>query len=205
MISKAVEMSKQSVTRLIEQFRNAPEVSSPAYKEIWVREQFIDPLLYELGWEKNKPGAVLLDGLVSEDRLRSLGMVKSPDYACYISGKRQFFIEAKKPSVNIEKSSSPAYQIRKYGWNADVPVGILTDFEEFGFYDCRVAPNLSDSTDRGRFVYFRYEDLLDRWDWIAGLFSRESITAGSLQDFVLKHKKVPGAIPIDFANLIMLL
>ena len=204
MISKAVEMSKQSVTRMIEQFRNAPEVSSPAYKEIWVREQFIDPLLYELGWEKNKPGAVLLDGLVSEDRLRSLGMVKSPDYACYISGKRQFFIEAKKPSVNIEKSSSPAYQIRKYGWNADVPVGILTDFEEFGFYDCRVAPNLSDSTDRGRFEYFRYEDLLDRWDWIAGLFSRESITAGSLQDFVLKHKKVPGAIPIGEAFLLEL-
>lgn len=200
----AIKLSNKVIKNLVVQFRNAPEVLSASYKEIWVREQFIDPMLNELGWKKITPGAILLDGIVSEDRLRNLGMVTSPDYGCYVKGQRHFFIEAKKPSVNIQKSINPAYQIRKYGWNANLPVGLLTDFQEFGFYDCRIAPNLTDPTDRGRFEYFSYEELPEKWDWICQLISRDSVIAGSLEAFASQQKKVPGAVPIGEAFLLEL-
>jgi hypothetical protein len=47
-----------------------------------------------------------------------------------------FFVEAKKPSVFIKDDITPAYQVRRYGWSAKLPISIITDFEEFAIYDC---------------------------------------------------------------------
>lgn len=190
-------MSKAKIQKLTREFLSAPEeVLAPEFKELWVREQFIDPLLHALGWEKVRAGAVVLDGLVTEDRLRGLGATRAPDYACYLSGQRQFFVEAKKPSVNLATDPTPAHQIRRYCWNAGLAVGLLTDFEEFCFYDCRTHPNESDPTDTGRFRYFKVSDLLDNWEWLSGLLSREAVSGGSLRNFELERKAPPGAKPI---------
>ena len=52
---------------------------------------------------------------------------------------RKFFVEAKKTSVNIKDDISPAFQLRRYAWSAKLPLSILTDFEEFAVYDCRIS------------------------------------------------------------------
>jgi hypothetical protein len=36
------------------------------------------------------------------------GATKAPDYGFYVGGARKFFVEAKKPSVNLEGDTSPA-------------------------------------------------------------------------------------------------
>ena len=70
------------------------------------------------------------------------GATKAPDYAFRIGGTRKFFVEAKKPSVNLKDDISPAYQLRRYAWSAKLPLSILTDFEEFAVYDCRHKPDI---------------------------------------------------------------
>ncbi len=60
------------------------------------------------------------------------GATKAPDYSFRIGGKRIFFLEAKKPSINIKNAIHPAYQLRRYAWTAKLPLSILTDFEAFG-------------------------------------------------------------------------
>ena len=55
-----------------------------------------------------------------------------------IGGNRKFFLEAKKPAVDISEAVSPAYQLRRYAWSAKLPISILTDFEDFAVYDCRI-------------------------------------------------------------------
>ena len=194
-------MSNSVAAKLAKEFISAPEALSPAFKELWVREQFIDPLLTALGWDKVRVGAVVLDGLVTEDRLRGLGATRAPDYACYLLGQRQFFIEAKKPSVNLVTDPAPAHQIRRYSWNAGLAIGLLTDFEEFCFYDCRSHPHETDPADTGRFEYFKVSELPDRWDWVSGLLSRDAVAAGSLNSFEQKHKAGHGAKPIGDAFL----
>ena len=194
-------MSNSVVAKLAREFISAPEALSPAFKELWVREQFIDPLLTALGWDKVRVGAVVLDGLVTEDRLRGLGATRAPDYACYLLGQRQFFIEAKKPSVNLVTDPAPAHQIRRYSWNAGLAIGLLTDFEEFCFYDCRSHPHETDPADTGRFEYFKVSELPDRWDWVSGLLSRDAVAGGSLNSFEQKHKAGHGAKPIGDAFL----
>jgi hypothetical protein len=53
-----------------------------------------------------------------------------------VGGKRLFFVEAIKPSVSVKDEIQPAYQVRRYGWSAKLPISIITDFEEFSVYDC---------------------------------------------------------------------
>ena len=65
--------------------------------------------------------AVLIEGA-------NKGATKAPDYAFRIGGTRKFFLEAKKPSVNIKGDPGPAFQLRRYGWSAKLPLSILTDF-----------------------------------------------------------------------------
>ena len=75
---------------------------------------------------------------IHEAAIKVGGRTKAPDYCFRVGGgKASFFVEAKKPSVDIRDAPSPAYQLRRYAWSAKLPVSILTDFEEFAVYDCR--------------------------------------------------------------------
>ena len=84
------------------------------------------------------------------------GKIKNPDYSFRLfdsslgSMKRKFFIEVKRPSINIEAGAYPAFQLRRYAWNAHLPLSILTDFEELAVYDCRNRPDPKDSAATGR-------------------------------------------------------
>jgi len=74
--------------------------------------------------------------VVREDKVKIDGThqtvgLQAPDYSFRIGGARKFFVEAKKPSVNIREAAEPAYQIRRYAYTAKLPLSILTNFEEF--------------------------------------------------------------------------
>ena len=88
--------------------------------------------------------------MIHEDSLEVEGAAKAPDYAFRIGGMRKFFVEAKKPAVNIEYDIYPAFQLRRYAWSAKLPLSILTDFEEFAVYESRSKPDKSDSAATGR-------------------------------------------------------
>src|SRR3989304_7772548 len=78
--------------------------------------------------------------VIHEDAIKIGGYTKAPDYCFRIGGTRKFFVEAKKPAVDIRQDASPAFQLRRYAWSAQLPLSILTDFEEFAVYDCRIKP-----------------------------------------------------------------
>ena len=75
--------------------------------------------------------------VIHEHSISIAGGTKAPDYCFRLSGVPKFFVEAKKPSINIKDDTHPAYQLRRYAWSAKLPLSILTDFEEFAVYDCR--------------------------------------------------------------------
>lgn len=80
--------------------------------------------------------------VVHEFSVEVAGQGKKADYAFRTGAEKfDFLVEAKKPSVKIESSQDAAFQIRRYGWSAKLPINILTDFEHFAVYDCRSKPN----------------------------------------------------------------
>jgi predicted type IV restriction endonuclease len=87
------------VVGLVERFEaDRKTYRSTAYKEQWVRQDFIDPLFEALGWDVvNKSGVPVGPhrGVIPEDAIRVRGATKAPDYGFYIGGTRKFYVEAK--------------------------------------------------------------------------------------------------------------
>jgi len=131
------------VSELVDRFReHADAYHAGRYNETQIRREFIDPLFKALGWDvDNSQGyAEAYKDVIHEDAIRIGGATKAPDYCFRIGGIRKFFVEAKKPRVDIKGDPGPAFQLRRYAWSAKLPLSILTDFEELAVYDCRVKP-----------------------------------------------------------------
>jgi hypothetical protein len=151
----------KKVSELIERFdRNLNAYKQGRYNETQLRLEFINPFFEELGWDiTNKQGyAEAYKEVVHEDAIKVGGATKAPDYSFRIGGIRKYFLEAKKPSVDIKQDIHPAYQLRRYAWSAKLPLSILTDFEEFAVYDCRVKPVKIDKASHSRILYLTYTD-----------------------------------------------
>jgi hypothetical protein len=127
--------------------------------------------------------------VVHEDAIKVGGTTKAPDYCFRVGGTRKFFLEAKKPSVDIHGEPGPAYQLRRYAWSAKLPLSILTDFAEFAVYDGRIPPCLGDPASVARIMYLTCDQYADHWDDIASIFSKEALLQGSFDKYVLSHKK----------------
>jgi hypothetical protein len=144
------------ITELVDRFhRRRDEYRRADYNETQARRELIDPFFEALGWDI----AHRLGGtreVKHEDSVRVRDKAKAPDYGFYLNGRRVFFVEAKKPAVDLAGQISPAYQLRRYAWSARLPVSILTDFEEFAVYDTRVRPQPADKPAVARARYHTY-------------------------------------------------
>ena len=188
------------VIELVETFdRNIDTYRSQEYNETQVRREFIDPFFYELGWDiANEAGyAHAYKDVIHEDAIKIGGATKAPDYCFRIGGTRKFFLEAKKPSVNIKGDPHPAYQLRRYAWSAKLPLSILTDFEEFAVYDCLSRPKQTDRASTARIKYLTYKDYLENWQEIADTFSKEAVLKGSFDKFAVSAKGKRGTTTVD--------
>jgi len=175
-----------AILRLIEHFdRQSDQVRSPDYNETQIRIDFVNPMFAELGWDMDNAQryAEQYREVVHEDRIKVAGATKAPDYSFRIGGTRKFFLEAKKPSVNIKESWEPAYQLRRYAWSAKLAVSILTDFEELAIYDCRIQPKQFDKASVARREYITYQQYPERWDFISGTFSKQAVLRGDFDRY----------------------
>jgi predicted type IV restriction endonuclease len=193
------------VVELVDRFHaDRNQYRATSYKEEWIRQDFIDPLFETLGWDvANKSGVPVgpQREVIPEDAIKVRGATKAPDYGFYLGGARKFFVEAKKPSVNLEGDTSPAFQLRRYAWSAKLPLSILTDFEEFATYDCRVEPKMEDGSRTARLDFLTYEQYPDRWEEIAAIFSKEAVLAGALEKYAEETRRRRGTETVDSAFL----
>ncbi len=190
----------KEVIELIEQFeRNIESYKGQGYKEAGVRSEFIDPFFEALGWDiANKGGtAEAYKDVIHEDAIKIGGTTKAPDYCFTISGIRKFFVEAKKPSVDIKSDISPAYQLRRYAWSAKLPLSILTDFEEFAVYDCQIRPNVNDKPSTARIFYCTYKEYSEKWEQIANIFSKEAVYKGLFDTYASEKTTKRGTTTVD--------
>lgn len=193
-----------SVLALVKRFgEQIHAYKSGDYKEHQVRVEFIDPFFKALGWDMhNEQGAApAYQDVIHEDAIKIGFQTKAPDYCFRIGGTRKFFLEAKKPAINIKDDVGPAFQVRRYAWSSKLSLSIVTDFEEFAVYDCRIRPHKGDKPTVGRVFYCTFDQYEQKWDEIAGIFSKEAILKGSFDKFAESTKKKKGTAEVDDAFL----
>jgi Alw26I/Eco31I/Esp3I family type II restriction m6 adenine DNA methyltransferase len=189
---------------IVENFAEQLDIyKSSNYNETQVRVDYINPMFNCLGWDvENKAGySEAYRDVIHEDAVKVGGVTKAPDYCFRVGGTRKFFLEAKKPAINIKDDIAPSFQLRRYGWSAKLPLSILTDFEELAVYDCRIKPVKADKASTGRIQYFTFDQYLDNWDEISSIFSKEAILKGSFDKYVESKKRKKGTAEVDDAFL----
>jgi hypothetical protein len=197
---KTFEQSLDEIARLTNFYRtNRATFHAPTTLEADARQNLIDPFVLALDWDvHNAEGAALKYRPVLFEESREIeGSRKAPDYTFRVGGERKFFAEAKKPRVSIENDREPAYQLRRYGWSANLPLSILTDFDELAVYDCRITPKASDTASTARLKFYSFEQYPDLWREIWDVFSFPAVRGGSFDQFVATRLSKRGVIPVD--------
>ncbi len=184
----------ESIQKLVSKFRRDEPGS-----ETEVRIQFVDPLFTALGWDLRDKRQVRHEPRVTiqED---GVARSKRPDYSFHAGGRPRFYLETKQPRHNLQRNAAPAYQLRRYGWSGTCAVSVLTDFEEFCVYDCRIQPEPRDTAATARLSYYEYGEYVDKWAEIEARFSYEAVAAGSLEKWV-EGERVRGVESVDQAFL----
>lgn len=156
------------------------------YNEHSCRIEFIDPLLKILGWDvSNEKGlAPQYREVIAENYSNK---TDRPDYTMTLRGVAKFFVEAKKPAVDISKVSDSAYQARKYGWNANHRIAVLTNFEYLAIYDTCYVPNEDDNCMIARYRIFHFSEYVDKFEELTAFISRDSVYSGKFDEFLDEH------------------
>lgn len=194
------EEARGKTLELVNLFKgNIERYKDFSYDEANARVDFIDKFFELLGWDVRNVNGYSEDyrDVVREDKIRIAGKPKAPDYSFRIGGRRKFFVEAKRPCVNIKEEREPSYQVRRYGYTAKLSFSLLTNFEEFAVYDTRVKPNQNDKASTARVFYCTYETYEKHFDFIYDTFSKEAVLKGAFDRYVVESRKKKGTSEID--------
>ncbi|MDR3575640.1 MAG: Eco57I restriction-modification methylase domain-containing protein [Anaerolineaceae bacterium] len=193
-----------SIHELVERFEEQRAAyHTGKYNETQLRLDFLNPFFEALGWDvSNRKGyAERYREVLLEPSVEVEGQAKAADFAFRVGDKTLFFVEAKKPAVNIAASPEPAFQVRRYAWSAKLSLSILSDFEQLAVYDCRTKPKHGDPASCDRVQLYSFRDYLDKWDEISAIFSREAVLKGSFDKFAEGLKGKKGTADVDDAFL----
>jgi hypothetical protein len=184
---------EKELNRLVESFGNRlAELKNHSYVEAQLRDDFLNPLFRAMGWDmENRAGLIQQKREVEiESRTQIGGRQKRADYLFRTDGRDRFVCEAKKPAEELH--SRYAFQAKPYAWNKDLPLAVLTDFEEWKIYIVGGKPHL-DEPDLGlwRRWNFRQLPLVAREFW--DLLARDRAAAGSIDQLLDSLPKKPAA------------
>lgn len=193
------------IKELVDTFeRNKKAYKKSEYKEEQLKQEFINKFFIALGWDvyNEDRAAPQYRDVIFEDSIKIGTGTKAPDYCFTLSGRRMFFVEAKKPYVKIENEREPAYQLRRYAWSGKLPLSILTNFENMAIYESRMRPNRMDKTAKERIMIINYTEYIDKWDYIYSNFSYDAVKKGSFDNYAKSIKGKRGTQEVDDAFLI---
>ncbi len=199
-MTASLDSLRTTVEKLIRRFESdRTHYLSKSYLEAQARVDFVTPFFKALGWDvENEEGlphhareVVVEAGEDTRGR---------PDYSFRAGGQTRFFVEAKAPSEELD-AARHIIQAKSYAWSTkQVFFVVLTDFEEFRFYDASIRPDAR-KPDEGLLLKLKYTDypanLEKLWE-----FSRERVAAGSLDAWLPRDRRTQRLrIPVDAAFL----
>lgn len=176
-----------SIKDLVEKYSSNREAYLKAeYNETQLRTDFLDPLFEILGWDiKNSMGKPTFEReVLVEEGLKAdaSSNTKKPDYTFRLFSERKFFLEAKKPNVNIQRDNESARQVRRYGFTAKLKISVLSNFEYLAIYDCSKKVDKDDTVTNSRINLYHYTEYESALEDIKKQLSKQSVYSGDFDE-----------------------
>ncbi len=182
-----IQEIKNTVHALVEKYKsNRDFYRTSNFNETQVRNEFLDPLFEALGWDirnisgkrTNEREVLLEESLKANATTHS----KKPDYTFRLFGERKFFLEAKKPCVDISTDDNPAKQVRRYGYTANLKISVLSNFEDLYIYDTSYKVEDGDNLTKARIKAYHYTDYENAAEELLELVGKESVYTGHFEE-----------------------
>lgn len=178
---------KRTIQTLVEKYKsNRDFYRTSNFNETQVRNEFLDPLFEALGWDiRNMSGKKTNEReVLLEESLKANAAThsKKPDYTFRLFGERKFFLEAKKPCVDISIEDNPAKQVRRYGYTANLKISVLSNFEDLYIYDTSYKVEDGDTLTKARIKAYHYTDYENAVEELLELIGKESVYTGRFEE-----------------------
>ena len=178
-----IQKIKNTIHSLVEKYEsNRDFYRTVKFNETQVRNEFLDPLFEALGWDiRNTSGKKTNEReVLLEESLKANAATysKKPDYTFRLFGERKFFLEAKKPCVDISTDNNPAKQVRRYGYTANLKISVLSNFEDLYIYDTSYKVDDADTLTRARVKAYHFTDYENAVEELLDLIGQESVYSG---------------------------
>ena len=182
-----VQEIKNTIHALVEKYEsNRNFYRTLNFNETQVRNEFLDPLFEVLGWDiRNMSGKKTNEReVLLEESLKADAATHSnkPDYTFRLFGERKFFLEAKKPCVDISTDDNPAKQVRRYGYTANLKISVLSNFEDLYIYDTSYKVEDGDTLVKARIKAYHYTDYENVAEELLELVGKESVYTGHFEE-----------------------
>lgn len=182
------EESRIYISNLVESFENKLDYikTSGKYKEAQIEDEFIKPLFKYLNWNISNEG--IRNVSEREFIVQAQGRHgKEPDYLLQLDQIPRFYIEAKHSKYDLRKRTDYIWQAYSYAYSTQslskhskVDFALLTDFEEFRFFDCTFPVKNSETLNRYCVIDWTYKDYRDKFDSLWAYFEKENVRQGAL-------------------------
>ena len=159
--------SRHKLKELIEKYKEYKTSSKTEELSEEETRSWINQFLTVFGWDVLNTQQIKQEKIVDDNQKSRLAEIDSthtkPDYALVNGSSVKAYLDAKKVDVDIFKSKESAFQVRSYGWSANLPCSFLTNFEKFVIFDCRYAPNKKDPANTGA-IQIELDDYISKFD-----------------------------------------
>lgn len=180
--------TKAQVAALVQSYReNYAQFQRATYNETQVRVDFVNRFFRLLGWDvDNERGLpqhlreVTHEATVIVEE-NGVHRSKKPDYSFKVGTEVLFFLETKKPAVNIAVDAAPAFQLRRYGWSGNLKISVLTNFSDMYIYDCSIRPREGDDIGVAMIAHYNYDEYVEKFEEIYKMLSKESVLDGEFE------------------------
>ncbi|MCB1191836.1 MAG: N-6 DNA methylase [Leptospiraceae bacterium] len=126
-----------------------------------------------------------------------------------LENKRRFYIEAKHTKYDLHIRTDYIWQAYSYSYSTQVrpqyekvDFALLTDFEEFRFFDCTFPVKNHETLNNYCVLDWTFKDYIKNFDKLWEYFEKENVRNGSLDKLYISEKKIKeNRIPPDRAFL----
>lgn len=179
---------KAQVAALVQSYRdNYAQFQRATYNETQVRVDFVNRFFRFLGWDVNNERGlpqhlreVTHEATVIVEE-NGVHRSKKPDYSFKVGTEVLFFLETKKPAVNITVDAAPAFQLRRYGWSGNLKISVLTNFSDMYIYDCSIRPREGDDIGVAMIAHYSFDEYVEKFEEIYNMLSKESVLEGEFE------------------------
>ncbi len=174
---------RAGLARLIDEYNGKlRSVAKGRISEETVRT-WLNDLLGVFGWDVRNVSHVWQETVLDERERRRLASINSthkrPDYTLLKGLEIKTFLDAKSLSIDVFSNKAAAFQIRSYGWSAQVPCAFVSNFAQMAIFDTRYKPSEGQDASHG-VIQLSIDEYLEKFDILFNHLWRGNVVANGL-------------------------